>query len=143
MQKKTNGSILLFTTAQREKEAPRPSIIITGTKGGGKMVWPITSWSEMDPIQGMVKSKYPNAGKKQIQGAHAGNMSYNRVAIGICLVGDFENEGVPTPNQFESTARLVQYLSRRYSVPMSRIIMHKQVAHKCTACPAKISPLKN
>lgn len=80
--------------------------------------------------------------ERQIHGAHAGNMEYNRVSIGICLVGDFENNGAPTQNQFESTAKLVQYLSRKYSIPMSKIIMHKQVAHKCTACPGKNFPFE-
>ena len=80
--------------------------------------------------------------ERQIHGAHAGNMEYNRVSIGICLVGDFENNGAPTQNQFESTAKLVQYFSRKYSIPMSKIIMHKQVAHKCTACPVKNFPFE-
>lgn len=78
--------------------------------------------------------------KKQIHGAHTANMKYNRVAIGICLVGDFENEGTPTDKQFESLVKLTQYLSRRYSIPLSKIILHKQVHQKGTACPGKNFP---
>lgn len=78
--------------------------------------------------------------KKQIHGAHTANMACNRVAIGICLVGDFENGGPPTENQLESLVRLIQYLSREYKIASSNILQHKQVHQKCTACPGKNFP---
>ncbi len=80
--------------------------------------------------------------KKQIHGAHTANMDCNRVAIGICLVGDFENGGAPTDNQFKSLLRLVQYLSRRYTISLSNILLHKQVHQKGTACPGKNFPFE-
>lgn len=78
--------------------------------------------------------------KKQIHGAHTANMDCNRVAIGICLVGDFENGGAPTESQIESLVRLIQYLSRKYHIASSNILQHKQVHQKCTACPGKNFP---
>ena len=78
--------------------------------------------------------------KNQIHGAHTANMNCNRVAIGICLVGDFENGGTPTENQFESLVSLVQYLSRKYNIPSSNILEHKDVHQKATACPGKNFP---
>jgi len=78
--------------------------------------------------------------KKQIHGAHTANMSCNRIAIGVCLVGDFENEGEPTNNQFESLTNLVQHLSRKYCIPLTNIILHKHVTQKGTACPGKNFP---
>lgn len=78
--------------------------------------------------------------KKQIHGAHTANMACNRVAIGICLVGDFENGGVPTDNQLDSLVKLIQYLSRRYTISVSNILLHKQVHQKGTACPGKNFP---
>ncbi len=78
--------------------------------------------------------------KKQIHGAHTANMDCNRVAIGICLVGDFENGGSPSENQLESLVRLIQYLSRKYNIASSNILQHKQVHQKCTACPGKNFP---
>lgn len=78
--------------------------------------------------------------KKQIHGAHTANMDCNRVAIGICLVGDFENGGAPTENQIDSLVRLMQYLSRKYTIASSDIMQHKQVHQKCTACPGKNFP---
>ena len=81
-----------------------------------------------------------NRWKKQIHGAHTANMNCNHVAIGICLVGDFENGGTPTENQFESLVSLVQYLSRKYNIPSSNILEHKHVHQKATACPGKNFP---
>lgn len=81
-----------------------------------------------------------NRWKKQIHGAHTANMNCNRVAIGICLVGDFENGGSPSETQFESLVNLVQYLSRKYNIPSSNILEHKHVHQKSTACPGKNFP---
>lgn len=78
--------------------------------------------------------------KKQIHGAHTANMECNRVAIGICLVGNFEDGGEPSDEQLESLTRLVQYLSRRYCIPLSNVILHKHVNQKGTACPGKNFP---
>lgn len=78
--------------------------------------------------------------KKQIHGAHTANMDCNRVAIGVCLVGDFENGGAPTENQLDSLVRLIQYLSRKYNIASSNILQHKEVHQKCTACPGKNFP---
>ena len=81
-----------------------------------------------------------NRWKKQIHGAHTANMNCNRVAIGICLVGDFEKGEAPKENQFESLVGLVQYLSRKYNIPSSSILEHKHVRQKATACPGKNFP---
>ncbi|MFQ5686263.1 MAG: peptidoglycan recognition family protein [Candidatus Scalindua sp.] len=80
--------------------------------------------------------------KKQIHGAHTANMDLNRIAIGICLVGNFELDNKPTNNQLESLISLVNYVSKRYNIPKSNIIMHNQVVQKGTACPGKNFPYK-
>jgi len=81
-----------------------------------------------------------NRWKNQIHGAHTANMDCNRVAIGICLVGNFENGDRPTDNQFGSLVRLTQFLSRKYNIPLSNVILHKQVHQRGTACPGKNFP---
>lgn len=78
----------------------------------------------------------------QIHGAHTANMDLNRIAIGICLVGNFEEDNKPTKNQFRSLVSLVDYISKRYKIPESNIIMHNQVVQKGTACPGKNFPYK-
>jgi N-acetyl-anhydromuramyl-L-alanine amidase AmpD len=79
--------------------------------------------------------------KKQIHGAHTANMALNRISIGICLVGNFE-DNKPTDNQLESLISLVAYFSKKYNIPESHIVRHSQVLQKGTACPGKNFPYK-
>ena len=81
-----------------------------------------------------------NRWKKQIHGAHTANMNLNQIAIGICLVGNFEEDNKPTNYQFESLTSLVNYVSKRYKIPESNVIMHNQVVQKGTLCPGKNFP---
>ena len=83
-----------------------------------------------------------NRWKNQIHGAHTANMNLNRIAIGICLVGNFEEDNKPTNNQLESLTSLVSYFSKRYKIAESNVIMHNQVVQKGTACPGKNFPYK-
>ncbi len=80
--------------------------------------------------------------KKQIHGAHTANTDLNQIAIGICLVGNFEENNEPTDNQFKSLISLVSYLSKKYNIPESHIVKHGQVLQKGTACPGKNFPYK-
>lgn len=80
--------------------------------------------------------------RTQIQGAHAGSSDkeYNEVGIGICLVGNFENEP-PTPAQIQSTKLLVQTLRREYGIAADHVVPHKDIRASATACPGKLFPL--
>jgi N-acetyl-anhydromuramyl-L-alanine amidase AmpD len=78
--------------------------------------------------------------KLQLHGAHAGDTYFNRTGIGICLVGNFEEDEEPTKRQLESLEKVIRYLSKRYDIPLSRIILHKEVKENHTACPGKNFP---
>lgn len=78
--------------------------------------------------------------KQQLNGAHAGDNYLNRTGIGICLVGNFEENEEPTDRQLKSLERIIRYLSKRYDIPLSRIILHKDVRENHTACPGKNFP---
>lgn len=78
--------------------------------------------------------------RRQLNGAHAGDTYFNRLGIGICLVGNFEEGKGPTSRQFESLVRIIRYLSKRYDIPSSKIIPHKEVLENHTACPGKNFP---
>lgn len=80
--------------------------------------------------------------KMQIHGAHTANKDLNQISIGICLVGNFEEDNKPTDNQLESLISLVDYFSKKYNIPKSRIVKHSQVLQKGTACPGKNFPYK-
>jgi len=76
---------------------------------------------------------------KQQTGAHckAGNM--NEKAIGIALVGNF-NEDLPTPRQLDSLAYLLDLLTRYYRIPSNRIVGHREVPGANTDCPGSRFP---
>jgi len=74
---------------------------------------------------------------QQLQGAHAGDANLNASAIGICLVGDF-NQAPPTGRQIDSARRLVEALRIRYGIGLARVVAHRQV--KATDCPGKLFP---
>ena len=42
--------------------------------------------------------------------------------------------------QLESLEKVIRYLSKRYDIPLSRIILHKEVKENHTACPGKNFP---
>lgn len=78
--------------------------------------------------------------KQQMHGAHAGasDPEFNQLGVGICLVGNFE-EQPPSPAQIASTRRLVTYLKREFRVPEDRVIGHKDIRE--TECPGRLFPL--
>ncbi|HMP88933.1 MAG TPA: LysM peptidoglycan-binding domain-containing protein [Kiritimatiellia bacterium] len=80
-----------------------------------------------------------NRWKRQIKGGHLANDAMNEVAIGICLIGNFEVDR-PTEAQMRSLYALVSYLNRRCNIPKSRVQTHQQINTKPTACPGKLFP---
>ena len=68
----------------------------------------------------------------QADGAHV--KGWNDVAIGICLVGNFETAD-PTPRQLDALVRLVRHLRRRFHVPAERVVGHGKLG--ATLCPGK------
>ncbi len=79
--------------------------------------------------------------EKQIHGAHSGRMDFNRISIGVCLVGNFEKQGSgPTQGQMESLQHLLKYLCKRYNIALDKVIGHNQVQKSQTACPGKNFP---
>jgi hypothetical protein len=76
----------------------------------------------------------------QKTGAHCGGTRgnwANEYAVGICLVGDFNNT-VPTRRQMQSLISLIKFLQNRYGIPTSRIYGHKDTpGARPTDCPGK------
>ena len=80
-----------------------------------------------------------NRWKRQIKGGHLASDDLNEVAIGICLVGNFEVDR-PTAAQMQSLYALVSYLNRRCGISKNNVRAHKQINTKPTACPGKRFP---
>jgi hypothetical protein len=66
----------------------------------------------------------------------------NESAIGICLVGNFDNSR-PSSSQMASLMKLVRFLSERYDIPASRIYGHNTTpGHSTsTSCPGRFFPM--
>jgi LysM repeat protein len=72
----------------------------------------------------------------QQPGGHVRSEQMNEVAIGICLVGNFD-KSPPTAKQMQSLTGLLRYLQGKYRVPRSRVIGHREVKGTHTKCPGK------
>ncbi|CAI8257196.1 MAG: putative peptidoglycan endopeptidase LytE [Opitutia bacterium UBA7350] len=76
----------------------------------------------------------------QLQGGHVKNHQLNLVAIGICLVGNFEIER-PTRKQLQSFTLLVDWLQRSVLRRTVRFAGHREIKGEQTLCPGKNFPL--
>lgn len=77
--------------------------------------------------------------KKQIRGGHSSNQDINEIGIGICLVGNFENNR-PSRRQMASLVALVKYLQGLTGISSSNVILHREVKQKSTLCPGHLFP---
>ena len=82
--------------------------------------------------------------RRQIAGAHCGGTPgnwANEDAVGICLVGNF-NQQLPTTRQMQSLLKLIRFLQKRYGISKSRIYGHKTTpGARVTDCPGKMFPM--
>jgi len=67
------------------------------------------------------------------QGAHA-NGENNLQNIGICLIGNFDDER-PTSAALEALERQIEELRARHKIPKSRVLAHREL--RPTECPGK------
>ena len=81
--------------------------------------------------------------RQQKTGAHCKtpNNWANENAVGICLVGDF-NQTAPTEQQMQSLVKLVRFMQQRYSIPTSKIYGHNTTpGARPTDCPGSRFPM--
>lgn len=76
---------------------------------------------------------------KQEDGAHCKASEMNPKAIGICLVGNF-NQDHMSKKQMDSLVYLVSTLRTYYKIPVRNIIQHGHVSGALTDCPGKHFP---
>ncbi len=75
--------------------------------------------------------------KRQINGGHVHSDYLNNIALGICLVGDF-NRDIPTRNQYAALDELITYLRKRVGRVerrLSIVMAHKEINPVPTDCP--------
>lgn len=76
--------------------------------------------------------------RRQLQGGHVSKDHVNRIAIGICLVGNFEKTS-PTRSQLGALNTLIAYLQRDFLPTPANLLGHKDV--DATLCPGRHFPL--
>jgi murein DD-endopeptidase MepM/ murein hydrolase activator NlpD len=76
---------------------------------------------------------------RQLDGGHLASEAQNRIAIGICLVGNFD-EHKPDPRQLESLRALVEALMARCKLTPGAVKTHQQINVVRTRCPGAKFP---
>jgi LysM repeat protein len=79
--------------------------------------------------------------KKQLQGGHMKSWAHNQIAIGICLIGNFEKSR-PKEKQMEQLEDLLSYLHDKVGIPAKNITTHTLMHPNHTLCPGKYFPTK-
>ncbi|MCI0586506.1 MAG: peptidoglycan recognition protein family protein [Planctomycetes bacterium] len=75
-----------------------------------------------------------------VQGAHAGNRDANRGNIGICLLGNFEEEPI-SPRQAEGLRAILGECMTRFRIAANRVYSHREIRAdyglRTTECPGR------
>jgi hypothetical protein len=79
---------------------------------------------------------------QQLDGGHLASEAQNKIALGICLVGNFD-EHRPTPKEMDSLRALVEALMIRCHLTPSAIKTHQQINIIHTRCPGTNFPAKS
>lgn len=83
-----------------------------------------------------------NRWKKQLDGGHLHSEAQNKIALGICLIGDFEKRP-PTAQQMRSLEALVRTLMGRCQLETSAVKTHQQINVVGTRCPGSKFPTRS
>ena len=78
----------------------------------------------------------------QLDGGHLASEALNRKAIGICMVGNYD-EGRPTKSQMESLRALVEFLLARCHLSVDAVKTHQQINPIYTRCPGRNFPARS
>ncbi|MFO1530772.1 MAG: peptidoglycan recognition family protein [Kiritimatiellia bacterium] len=78
---------------------------------------------------------------KQLQGGHVHSDELNKIAIGICLVGNFESQQ-PTEKQVKTANALIDYLMQTVIPNPCEFTSHKEIQPHSTLCPGRFFPLE-
>jgi len=79
---------------------------------------------------------------QQLDGGHLASEAQNKVAIGICLVGNFD-ERRPTPRELDNLQALVEALMVRCKLTSRAVKTHQQINIVRTRCPGAKFPAKS
>ncbi|MGC3959409.1 MAG: N-acetylmuramoyl-L-alanine amidase [Verrucomicrobiota bacterium] len=83
-----------------------------------------------------------NRWKKQLDGGHLHSATQNQMALGICLIGNFDQDR-PTEKQMQSLEALTRALMKRCQLSASAVKTHQQINVVSTRCPGKYFPTRD
>ena len=83
-----------------------------------------------------------NRWKKQLDGGHLHSAAQNQTAIGICLIGNFD-QYKPTEKQLQSLEALTRALLKRCQLSANTVKTHQQINVVSTRCPGKYFPARD
>jgi len=80
--------------------------------------------------------------KYHLWGSHISvkNLDRNVRGLGICLIGNFEDDSV-TDKQYKSLVALTSQLMNEYSIPPENVTGHGYTPGESTKCPGKRFPM--
>ncbi len=90
------------------------------------------------------KIEVGNRWSQQLSGGHCASDYLNNIAIGICLVGDFNRE-LPTKAQLAALEELIKYLRKRVGRvdrQLAVVKAHREINPKPTDCPGNRFPVR-
>ncbi len=79
---------------------------------------------------------------KQLAGGHLASEAQNQIALGICLVGNFDKHA-PTSKEMASLRALVEALMARCNLTPRAVKTHQQINVVHTRCPGAKFPTKS
>lgn len=79
---------------------------------------------------------------EQLAGGHLASERQNQIALGICLVGNFDKDR-PTAKQVQSLNTLVDALLARCSLSPAAVTVHQQINIVGTRCPGRLFPTRS
>ena len=78
----------------------------------------------------------------QLDGGHLASEAQNRIALGICLVGNFDRHP-PSASQMASLKALVEALLSRCKLEPAAVKTHQQINTVGTRCPGSRFPYRS
>ena len=79
--------------------------------------------------------------RQQVHGAHAGaklaQKTYNEDGIGICIIGNYDQQALSLFTEHRLVELCAQLIDRIPTLSVGRIIGHRDVPEKSTICPGK------
>lgn len=80
------------------------------------------------------KGKLHQGRSEKFIGAHV--LGHNKNSIGICLIGNFDEE-LPTKKQIQTLIKFLKEKIKKHKIPIKNILGHKEFSDVTKTCPGK------